>query len=416
MEWTAVENPEYPDTSLDAYSGLVNGVLNLETKSVTGLALNDEPLRSQDLYDRVRKMIGTDDFGESTPRDYCRNSFEDIGLVTKAVITDTGSLGTKNPVAYSASDFGKDVQPVLSYHLKYVTESENIESMRHILGSTSSGTDNRSPLNRSKVLYQIGVDDFPRVTSIAEEQDLDPAHVPQIVSRLEESSAIKWRKSYYPGGTNDYRVLEPDPEDYSHTGTVHTLTDQIVDLLEEDSVVNVDIFEQLDGHRTDVSRVLADLARQDVLEPFQRLELTETGKEAIEFLDTTARYTESLYDKNRDPPQEVRKAWELYSSNTSKFNSLYTSSAWRACWKQSSFVDKVSKNDGIRRVEEILQELSEQGKAPTTSTIHKYYNEKFDDRTRHHIAKRLREAESIEGEKWEKNRREKIWWVEENEE
>ena len=328
MEWETVSDPEYPETALEAYTSLVDGVLNLETKAVTALSLSKEPKTIAHIHDDVSGMVNNSGFGASMLYHYCDTTFDEIGLVTEARVSKSGYNTSEGSIGYAASEFGGDIQPLLSHEIKYVVESENLDSMRDVLGASMSNTDIRSPLNISKILHGINAEDGPTATSISRSYEMDRAHTNQLISKLELNSVVENYAPYASERTADYEVVKADTEDYTTVEDMGGLTTEIVDLLEEGNIVNYqNVSQHLDYADKNISKVLSGLSRQEILESVQRLKLTDKGEDALKFLDTTANFVDSLYNESDFPP-EVIEAWEQYNSNPSEFNPKYTERAW----------------------------------------------------------------------------------------
>lgn len=402
------KRPPYPERWEDAYQRILNGVSNNESKVVTVLSMDEIPYSYTELYDAVRQTVNTDDFGKSTPFGYCEQSLEDIGAVATSEITT--SAGRRGVTGYRLTEFGKTLQPLMAYQLKAVTDAEHTASLYESLGSTSSSGKQRAPAARAAILDSIASTDDATVLQVSDDTGHPLRYVDQATDRMAEETVIKKRK---PGAYNEqsnYIVVDADPENYTAVRNMTALTDDVVTVLEEGHVTNsYELSEELDyDNIPEISRVLSGLTDQGLLEQYPLLELTPKGEESLHILRNIKSFSRSLYDKEAAPP-EIPSAWNLYNTDRTHFNNTYSSVAWNAYRRLSSRVHKTPKEEGIRRIEEIVKELECTDTPTTTKNITEVYNNRYHELSRDTIGERLNQSDNLHKDKWEEDRRQKIY-------
>lgn len=416
MDWEVLGEPKCPSTPEEAYSSVVDSVVNLDTKTVTVLAMDERPRTKTWLYEAVADEAGTKDFGRNVPFGYCEDSLEPIGAVTKCEIIKAEDSKLEGATAYSLSKFGEDVQPLMSYFIKAVSESNELDSMWEVLGPTYSSGEGRAPTRISKILYEMRVQENPTVTQIMNKQDLSDS-VKGLTDRLAVNELIEKKKPASHEGRSRYRVLNKK-DDVEPIATYPSLTEDVVELLEEGETIDYrGAAEELRSrhrkpHQSSISEVLGGLEDQGILEREHLLSLTEKGEEALGILDTSADYIIHLFEGG-EMPRPVEDSWNFYQENTQEFRRKHISHVWLNCRLKSPHVDSISKEEGIQRVEKIVEDLEKKETTATTANVWEEYKKQYKDRTRSFITDRLGDSPRVQGRRWEEDIRQKVWSFEE---
>ncbi len=140
------EFPSDPEERLDCLSNVVN----TEFKTLTLLALGDQPMHGGDIRRTLRNIVGE---GASLPsittfNGYCDRTLFPIGIVAKDEYKGDGSVG------YVLTEGGRKYGfPVAAFALDWAIQ--NNRSLYTALGRTISSKESTSPLNRIKILEAL---------------------------------------------------------------------------------------------------------------------------------------------------------------------------------------------------------------------------------------------------------------------
>lgn len=145
---------------------LLASVGNHEGKALTLIAMADKHLyTSRDLHKKVMRAQGTTPAWKTNhfiQFEYCRNSFEPIGLVAQEVLNpDLSTYG------YQLTDFGVKAAIPLAGHLLRYSETHPDLSLFGLFGATQSTgkgeveTKKRSPLLRAKIFWELTTGELP---------------------------------------------------------------------------------------------------------------------------------------------------------------------------------------------------------------------------------------------------------------
>lgn len=405
-----IDGSSFPNNAEEAYSDLVSGVLNLETKVIAGLTLTESPKNSSQIYESVKESVRDDGFSKSLPFAYVKDSLRDIGFAERV---NRRELSNSDDLAgYKLTGYGEAVKPVLSYQLKYVADSNSLSSMNELLGSNRDSRHENWPLTTVRILESVDEQQFPTASSIAGEE-LSFPKVSAAAERLEERSFLERLKPFGSGDSYQYRVVDSDPKSFSTITGYSDATPATIEILEQDMVLDrYTISDELGYSDKTMSRVLGGLAKQGILEPVERFKLTGKADEALVFIKEVKDYIDYLYKDDMNPPESLIESWNQYDNDTEAFNSLYAAKCWQNCRRQSPYVNAVPKEESIERVEKVVDMIMEDGGNPLTSTIHEKHRELFGERSKKSIRERLNQSELLTSERWEEDRRKKVWKIE----
>lgn len=423
LETEVETEPDMPETAEEAYASLVNGVMNHGAKTVTALALDEEPKGKTGIYEAAVREAGHKPDAShrfipsrSTIQDYLSESLVDIGFVGKETITEAQHPTMEGGTAYRISEFGKHMQPVLAYGIKATSEADHLEELEEALGPTYSSGDGRSPLRRSKILHSLREDAHTNI-EIAEEHGMDRSQVTNLTSRLDEEGVIDRTKFYTEGG--NYFKRNPDiPADEAETVEQYgELTEEIVEVLERDQVTNSEQLREELNATSSIRSVLRGLEEQGVVEELPNLQLTEKGEEALSILDDTAyavnQYmqsdAETLTEALDAMPDYISDTWEEYQEDTEQFREEYNMDIWNTSRLNSSKVDALDPEEAHRRVEQIVRQYDEPiSSEQVAEEWEKQYDEK---RTKKTIDSYLRKNDNLNNQEQEGYH--KLWDLEE---
>lgn len=419
-------DPETPETAEEAYTALVNGVLNHGAKTVTALALDEEPKGKTGIYKAAVREAGHNPEADhkfipsrSTVKDYLSESLIDIGLVGTETITDAQHPTMEGGTAYKISEFGKHMQPVLAYGIKAASEAEHLEELEEALGPTYSSGDGRSPLRRSKILHSIR-EDAETNKEIAETHGMKRGQITNLTQRLDEEGVIDRTKIHTEGGNYFERNPEIPAEEAEPVAQYTQLTEEIVDILERDEITNSEqIIDELDA-TTSVRPVLRGLEDQGVVDEVSNLQLTLKGEEALSILDDTANAVnqyiqsgaETLTEALEAMPDYISDTWEEYQEDKEKFREEYNMDVWNTSRLNSSKVNSLDPEEAHHRVEQIIRQYDE---PLSVAEVAEEWEEKYSEkRTRKSIQSYLRKNDELTNTKPEEGYH-KVWDLEEKE-
>lgn len=416
--------PEMPETAEEAYTSLVNGVMNHGAKTVTALALDEEPDGKTGIYEAAVEEAGHNPDashrfipGRNTVKDYLTESLIDIGLVGKETITDAQHPNMEGGTAYRISEFGRHMQPVLAYGIKATSEAEHLEELEEALGPTYSSGDGRSPLRRSKILHSIR-EGAQTNMEIAETHGMQRGQITNLTDRLDEEGIIDRTKIHTEGGTYFERNSEVPIEEAETVAQYTHVTDDIVEILERDEVTNSEqIREELDA-TSSIRTVLKGLKDQDIVDQVPNLQITQKGEEALGILDDTATAVnqymqsdaETLTEALEAMPDYISDTWEEYQEDTERFREEYNMDIWNTSRLNSSKVNSLEPEEAQHRVEQIVRDYDE---PVSVDEVAEEWEETYEEkRTRKSIQSYLRKNDNLANTKPEEGYH-KVWELEE---
>lgn len=430
MGWDIFETetefePEEPESAEEAYAALVNGVINHGAKTVTALSLSEEPQGKTGVYKQAVEEAGhnpdaSHNFipGMNTIKDYLTESLIDIGVVGKETITDAQHPTMEGGTAYTASKFGKHMQPILTYTIKATSEAEHLEELEEALGPTYSSGEERSPMRRSQILHSLRHGARNNV-EIADERGMERSQVDNLTTRLDEEGIIDETNIYLEGGYFLELDEEASVQDAETVSSYATQTEEIVEYLEgrDEPVNSSEIIEEFDQASSSTREILAGLKHQGVINETPNLQLTEKGEEALEILDNTATAVsqymqsdaETLTEALDAMPDYISDTWEEYQENTEQFREEYNMDVWNTSRRNSSKVDALDPEEAQHRVEKIVRQYDE----PLSSEqVAEEWEKKYDEkRTKKTIDSYLRKNDNLNNQDQEGYH--KLWELEE---
>lgn len=295
--------------------------LNTEPKNITWYCLGSNLQTQGNLQKEFKRNIEEEEAivpDPNTLKDYCRWTFNPIGLVAEEKIIPQGWT---TPVSHwRLTEDGKKYKPLAALAIK--TANEFGMSMYQVLGSTFSKTESRAPYNRAKILMELAEEENLRAIDLKKEIGLN--------SREDIRSGILNLKNI---GFVHYESISSEEKDWSKykwTGkdeevkTVSTypaLTREVSEILYKSSrpLDRNEISKKLNHkHPTVVSKILSSLEKQGFCErskfktgeKLSEASITETGLKFLrEFLEPTY---EALEDEKilEDIKKEILDEYE----------------------------------------------------------------------------------------------------------
>nr|EGQ39790.1 MAG: hypothetical protein J07AB56_05180 [Candidatus Nanosalinarum sp. J07AB56] len=374
-ETETVLEPDKPDSAEEAYAAVANGAINLGTKKVTALSLDEQPKSKAGIYRKAVKEAGHTPKADNrfvpakgTTVCYVEDSLTNIGLAAKETIKKAQDDRIEEGTAYSLTEFGQHIQPILAQTIKAVSEANELEELGEALGKTASSGEERSPMNRTRTLHSIR-NGARNDTAIAEEHDIEPTQVTKVTRRLDNEGIIEKKATHSEGGRRIEFNEDASVDDTRPVSGYTNLTGRIAEYLsDQDSpVARSELVENGDlGADSTTDAILTALNQQGIVNERPTIELTEKGEEAIGILDDVAtavtQYMNSDAETLREAldvmPDYVNDAWEEYQENPEEFKE-YTMEVWNASRRNSPHTDTVDSQEAQQRVEDILADHSE---------------------------------------------------------
>ena len=204
-----IEKPKsFPTDPEQRIDSILSGIVNIETKQILTLLINDNPQSTEQLRDCFVDTTGSvwmpKKLGISI-REYLLLSMDSVGFVAYSFLQE--DLQVCHKVTEAGKRYG---QPIASYALDLGRQLDF--SFYQLLGRTASTGDNRAPYNRFRILEML-LEKDRRIVDIAEELNVTLTGVSRHLKALQKLDLIEY-DSVGPeeSGWAFYRWTGGDPE------------------------------------------------------------------------------------------------------------------------------------------------------------------------------------------------------------
>jgi len=369
-----VKRVEFPfPKKRDDEFGAILSTVNTEIKNITlSFCLDKYPRTRTGLRNKFANCV--DENNHWVPDDTSFSSYSDktfvpIGMVAKEIIKIKGLL---NPVKHwKITEAGEKYgQPIGAFTLKYAVDRN--KSIYQYLGQTSSSGKTRSPFNRARImeiLYENGnISEKDVVNSLGRKKILL-----RDIFKLDKEGLIEHQSHSKEPGWIIYKWIEG--RNSSEAKKVYGIkrSKEVAEYLYNKGESNrIEISKELNFENLkDISKVLNDLEKQDLIEPIKwsmdlksELSILSDGKDFVENYIIPIR--SALDDKKE--LQEMEDILHYFEEDNSD-KSYYCNTGTDLYERVTPHLNRKSKQERKLEIIQILDKFNKRNTAPRYNEI-----------------------------------------------